>query len=165
MLNKKLVMVALAAVALSACGKNDFNGTYTGYETASGTQSGYGMGATPVTLNLKQNDEFVTGTYTAQSSMYTGGQSQSVTGQFSASAQNSDKLDNVQLIVSQSGYGGYNGYPTGSGSGYYGSGQIYSGSLSASDDGRRLQGTLNMMGGSYGGMTTGKTLMLNRNGE
>lgn len=157
MLNKKLMMVALAAVALSACGKNDFNGTYTGYETQSGSTGGMGMGyPTPVTLNLKQNDEYVTGTYTSQA-QFQGGQS--MTGQFSASAKSSDKLDNVQLIMTASG-GQWNGGMPGNGMGSF-----FSGSLSSQDDGRRLTGTLNQMGGMQGGMTYGKTLMLNRNGD
>jgi len=166
MLNKKLWMVAFAALAFTGCGKNDFNGTYTGYETQSagsvgGTVGNYGGYATPVTLQLKQEDDFVTGSYSAQSS-YSGGQS--MTGQFTASAKDADKLTNVQLVLSySSGAGGYPNQGYGSYPNYNTGGSFYSGELSSQNDGRSLSGTLNMMGG-YSGQG-GKTLMLNRSGD
>lgn len=188
MLNKKLLMVVMGSLALSACGKNNYNGTYTGYETSAASaaqttntgmqQGGYypqqnmGGGTGIVTLTLKQDGDIVSGTYATQVSNsgyntgYGNAGSSNGSGTFSASSQKSNSLDNVQLAIT---YGSVTG-SAGSYSPYGNTGGttcILSGNLQSSNDGKSLSGTLNMIGGGqqyspYGSACSSKTLMLNR---
>ena len=98
MMKHKKVVLGLAAltVVFSGCGKNDYNGTYEGYETptATGTnQQMYGMNMVQpdyATLTISQNGETVSGTYTTRSG---------IQGNFMASAASSNRLDNVRLTL------------------------------------------------------------------
>lgn len=163
----RIILAVLGALALSACGKDKFNGTYTGYET-----SQYG-GASQATLTLKEDKGSVTGTYTVN------GQMGSQTGQFTASAQGSDTLTNVTLIMSSTTPAANNTatpYPQ-YGSNYGAMSQgFFTGSLASANDGRQLSGTLSQQGmgmgygqgyntGTPGVATAGKTLSLTRSGK
>ncbi len=168
---QNIILGFVAAVAvLSGCGRNDYNGTYEGYETS--TQTGaangqvYGMNTVQpdyVTLTLSQNGETVSGNYTAKNS--------GVQGTFMASANSANRLDNVRLTLSQtnnvSNPNGFNNF--GINQGAYCPG-LYTGTLTAADDARRLNGTLTMYGATtqantgnyYNSLCSGKTLDLSK---
>lgn len=133
-----MLLVAASLVALSACGRGDFNGRYQGFETQTGSNSF--MGATQATMDLRQDGDLVTGTYTANR------MGQSVTYQLNARAEKSDTLEGVQLFQSNSGQGQWGQW------GQWGGGmstmcQVLGGNLSAPDDGRQISGTLAQAGG------------------
>jgi hypothetical protein len=150
---KKILIVTFAALGLTACGKDNYNGQYTGSEVkipqsgqtgqTGGSQYGYGYSMygtqySAVTANLSHNGDVVTGQYEAQNSMYGGGtynQYPSSTGttgtgqmyRFEATAKQANRLEGVRLIPLNS----------------YSGGCILEGSLEAVDDGARITGTLN----------------------
>lgn len=158
MLNtKKIVMLVTASIlglGLSGCGKDNYNGSYSGTEIKmpqSATQTGQTQypqqnyyqqqSYRGVTAELSHDGEIVTGTYTVtqQANQYgyqqpgmtnTSGTGTGVTEtyRFEANASGSDQLTAVRLIPMTSGYGG---------------GCVLEGSLAAVQDGRRLSGTLN----------------------
>lgn len=161
MLNtKKIVMVVTAAIlglGLSGCGKDNYNGSYSGTEiklpqtaqTQTGqTQPSYypqqnyysQQSFRAVTAELSHDGELVTGTYTItqQQNQYyqqpgttgTSGTGMQETYRFEANADSSDQLTAVRLIPMSSGYG-------------MGGGCVLEGTLAAVQDGRRLSGTLN----------------------
>ena len=170
----KVLLAVLGALAMSACGKSNFNGTYTGYET--------GMnGASPATLVLKEDGGSVTGTYTVTQtqSMFGGQAGGSQSGQLTASAEGKDSLTNVTLIMSTTtpAANNANGQPwsqplsnnTGSMSGGF-----FTGSLASANDGRQLSGTLTQQGmgmmmqpqpGIQNQQGNGKTVSLTRSGK
>ncbi len=166
----RIILAVVGALALSACGRDRFNGTYTGFET-----SQFG-GASQATLVLKENDGAVTGTYTVT------GQGGTQTGQLTGSAQDSDTLNNVTLVMSATtpaaNTGTNTGFPVyGNNMGSMGQG-FFTGTLASANDGRQLNGTLNSQGMGMGmtqwgntgmnpGMTNtmGKTLSLTRSGD
>lgn len=142
------LILAMGTLALSSCGKNDFNGRYTGYETvtpnAQNSQLGYnsymyGVGnqSYPVTLELREDDDQVRGSYRLHDGS---------TGDFRASASGADKLNNIRLTITQMGTGQvqggnmpqWNTLPSVSMS-YC---NLYTGELKASNNGRRIEGTL-----------------------
>ncbi|MBS1962209.1 MAG: hypothetical protein JST04_08335 [Bdellovibrionales bacterium] len=166
---KKILMtvsVATLAVGLSGCGRDNYQGTYTGFEvpTASNTTTGttqnggyntgyYNMQPSQVSLTLSDNGNVVTGTYTTTSS-YGGYQTQynqygNQPSQFTASSENSGSLSNVSLLR-------------------YMNGQtcFYQGSLASSDHGRQITGSLSsaMSGtsGAWAGVCPTITLNLTR---
>jgi len=144
---QNIILGFIAAVTvLSGCGRNDYNGTYEGFETSAqqGATNGqvYGVNMVqpePVTLSISQNGETVSGTYTAKNS--------GVQGTFMASANSSNRLDNVRLTLNQSNNvnnpNGFNNFGTTQGAYCPG---LYTGTLNSEDDARRLQGVLTMYG-------------------
>ncbi len=136
------------ALGLTGCGKDNYQGTYTGTEiraagTVGGTttQQNYGYGqnmARAVTLTLSNNGDVVSGTYqVTQSSMYGGTQpgQPGQTGygtqesyQFTGSTASSGQITNVMLIST----GGYSQYSM----------CFMQGSLSSSNHGQQITGTL-----------------------
>lgn len=171
---KKILMTvsaAVLAVGLTGCGKDNYQGTYTGFEVptaaapTAGTTTqngGYNTGAyynqqpSQVTLTLSDNGNVVSGTYTV-TSMYGGMQGQmgqmgqygNQPSQFTASSENSGQLSNVSLLR-------------------YMNGQtcFYQGSLSSSNHGQQITGSLSsaMSGtsGAWGAMCPTITLNLTR---
>ncbi len=149
MLKTNKVLLAITAMTLSfgltGCGKDNYQGTYTGYEvlgqaqtttTTGGTNPQYypqaGYGTNMVTLTLTDSGNVVSGTYSVTSAYQTTGQypqtGAAMTSQFQASAENSGSLSNVSLLkISQ-----YGGQPC-----------LYTGSLSSSNHGQTINGTLN----------------------
>ncbi|MBC7385171.1 MAG: hypothetical protein H7301_03285 [Cryobacterium sp.] len=142
--NALLGLTVLAAMSLSACGRSDYNGTYTGYQTsvapaAGSTQSNYpsyqSQSAGVVQASLTSNGDSVTGTYNLTSSGgNTGSYYQSASSggsyQLQASSVNSNSLTNVMLIPTSQSYGGC----------------TLTGSLTSSNGGKSLSGTLNPLG-------------------
>jgi hypothetical protein len=171
-MNKLVLMGLTAAAVLSSCGRNDYNGTYSGTATngANGaTTNGiannqFNNFATQdtVTLTLNQNGEQVQGSYTSASGE---------TGNFYANARSSNRLDSVQLNIQQysgnntTGNSGFQTMPTGYGA--FCAGAFYTGSLNAPDDARQIEGTLNAAGGmvSNNPQCTSKTFRLFKNGR
>jgi len=160
MLNmKKIVMVVTASIlglGLTGCGKDNYNGSYSGTEIkmpqSQTGQTGQTQNYYPqqnyyqqqsyrgVTAELSHDGEIVTGTYTItqQANQYgyqqpgmtnTSGTGVTETYRFEANASGSDTLTAVRLIPMTSGYGG--------------SACVLEGSLAVVQDGRRLSGTLN----------------------
>lgn len=163
MMNTKTILKVVAAsilgLALTGCGKDNYNGTYSGTEiklpqtqtqTGQTTQypSQYPSQYYPqqnyyqqqsyraVTAELKHDDEIVTGTYTITqpTSQYGGttttGTTAAETYRFEATAGTANSLTGVRLIPMSSGYN-------------MGGGCVLEGTLAAVQDGRRLSGTLN----------------------
>ncbi len=161
--NKILITVSFLALALTACGKNNYNGNYTGAEiktpvAVSGQTQGYGGQSQyrQVSADLSHNGQIVTGTYNIVQPSY--GQTQTPTTgsqetyRFEANANSSDKLEAVRLIPMNS----------------YSGGCVLEGSLSAIENGRRLTGTLNPPAANYqwGGSTCMPTqVTLDRTGS
>ena len=167
-MSKKVSLLALGFVTLafSSCGRNDFNGRYTGFETTVANpataqpqqqQPGtnpvntgwnnnaiWGVGAFganqsyPVTLELREDNDQVRGNYRLADGSF---------GDFRASAAGADRLTNVRLTITQVGTGQVNGggvpqfnvAPTYSMSFC----NLYTGELRATNRGRRIEGTLN----------------------
>lgn len=175
MSNRKVIGMAAAAMLtlFSACGKGDFNGTYTGSISSSsvgttGTANPYayyGGGGTVsmLTMDLAQNGDSVSGTFNANG----------ITGQITASARNANSLSDVQMVFgSYNGSGGVNGYnvPMGTGVASNCMNNILGGSLNSEDHDRHLTGSLQSLG-SQGynyysmGMCTGLTVNLTRQGK
>jgi hypothetical protein len=161
MLNsKKILMVVAASVlglSLSGCGKDNYNGQYTGSEitipqqgqaqqqqqlpnqppTPYYPQGNYMMGQQyrQVTVNLSHNGDIVTGDYTATNtamganypSQMPMNNGMTETYRLEATARNANRLDEVRLIPMNN---------------MYGSNCILQGALDAVEDGARLQGTL-----------------------
>lgn len=141
MLKTKKVMLAIAAITLAAglsgCGRDNYQGTYTGYEmkTAAAGTTGYGGSyANPtsmVTLTLSNNNDLATGTYQVTPSYGTGFNTGTTTpqtpGQFQASTEQSGSLTNVQLMRFDT---------------FGGSACLYTGSLSSANKGQTINGTL-----------------------
>ena len=151
----KILMTALAGLALSACGSNHFTGTYTGTQTAtpstptaattgSGTTAGttsyspYGYNQQPsaasITLTLTEQGDIVTGTLTAPGAK----------GQLTASAASADSLSNIQVmmisdtpVANPTTAPGYNNAQT-----YMCANYQLTGSLSSPNKGDSLTGTL-----------------------
>ena len=143
--------------ALSGCGRNDYNGTFTGTVTAGqgssasniyGNPNGYSnynnynaySAADTATLKLTQNGQQVQGSYSTMNGD---------TGTFYASATTSSQLSNIQLNLQQ--YNGntttgFNTMPTGTAT--YCGGTYYSGNLTSTDSAREIDGTLNAAGGT-----------------
>jgi hypothetical protein len=157
-----LAVASLLAIGLSGCGKENYQGTYTGYDVASASTTaptgttGYNPNTPPVnqaprtvTLTLSNNGDLVSGTYTAAAtnqfnggySTYNSGFSTGATYTFSASSSTSGQLTNVTMIPSAS---------TG-GSSY--SSCALQGSLSSSDKGQSITGTLSPFGYANSGCT------------
>lgn len=147
----KVVAASILGLALTGCGKDNYNGTYSGTEiklpqtqTQTGQTSQYQnyypqqgqQSYRAVTAELKHDDEIVTGTYTITqpTSQYGGttttGTTAAETYRFEATAGTANSLTGVRLIPMSSGYN-------------MGGGCVLEGSLSAVQDGRRLTGTLN----------------------
>ena len=156
MKTNKVLMAALAtilAAGLSGCGRDNYQGTYTGYEvrnqaTVAGqtqpTQVGYSQ-ARSVSLVLTNNGDVVSGTYTVTNtnngSYYPQQGGNTNLGQevyqFTASSEQSNQLTNVMLFSSGS------SMSTGGGYGY----SMYSnclmqGTLQAQNKGQIVSGTL-----------------------
>lgn len=170
MLNQKkiLMAVAVAVLGLSSCGRDNYNGTYTGYQTASavtttGTpQTGYPQtgyysqnGSGTVTASLSNNGDVVTGTYQVQPSGYTSMGMGSQSYQVQANSAQSSQLSNVVLIPTTS---------------MYSAAQCgaFTGSLSSSNHGQILSGTLTPggmpgMSGAQNSMCPPVTVSLTRN--
>lgn len=142
MLNQKMMLGAALLAVLSGCGKGDFNGRYQGYETQTGSAATMYYGANQASMDLRQDGDLVTGTYTAQRMQSYYGGAQSVTYQLNARAEKSDTLEGVQLFQSNSGQGGqYNPWGQwGGGSSMYC--QLLTGTLSAPDSGKQISGSL-----------------------
>ncbi len=153
--NKKILVLITASMlglALSGCGRDNYNGNYTGSETkipqaGQAGQMGFpqmGMGQQSfrgVTAALSHNGEIVTGTYTIsqgvqQQNQFPGSTPVAVTPEtyrFEANARGSNELTAVRLIPMTTG-----GFNTG-----FGAGCALEGTLTAVENGRRITGTLN----------------------
>jgi hypothetical protein len=159
MLKTKNVLLAIAALSLSfgltGCGKDNYQGTYTGTEiraaaTTGGTTTNnnyYGQNmARAVTLTLSNSGDVVSGTYqVTQSQMYGGQTGQTGYGtqesyQFTGSSSSSGQITNVMLIST----GGYSQY----------SQCFMQGSLSSSNHGQQITGTLTSATASSSGAQT-----------
>lgn len=152
MFKTKKISVAIAAAALvmglSGCGKDNYQGTYTGYEirsqgtTGTGTTGvGYSQ-ARAVTLTLSNNGDVVTGTYqVTNTNTYSGNTGNTnlaqETYQFTASSEQSGQLTNVMLISTGGGYG-YSQY----------SNCLMQGSLTSQNRGQVVNGTLSAATGA-----------------
>jgi hypothetical protein len=128
-MNKLSLIALFGMIALSSCGRGNYNGKYSGTETASVTNNiyqnvGYNSSQNPITIELTQSGDMVTGTY------YKAGQAR---GQFTARATTTDRLDQVQLFI-------------GSNNNFYTNDALcpgmYTGSLMASVNSESLNGTL-----------------------
>ena len=151
MLKTKKVLMAIAAMSLTlglmGCGKDNYQGTYTGYEiraqgTTTGTTtptSGYNTGynsynaARAVTLTLSNNGDVVSGTYQVTQPSYGGTTTTGTYGaaesyQFTGSSQTSGQISNIMLVST----GGYSQY----------SNCFMQGTLSSQNHGQTLSGTL-----------------------
>jgi hypothetical protein len=164
MTNTKKIFLAIATVTLSlgltGCGKDNYEGTYTGLElpvasttTPTPTQGGYQYpnqypnqtsygygqyGANQVSLTLTNNGDVVSGNYTVTSTGMNSGYG-NTSGTFRANSSNSGSLSDVYLLKSAP--GGYQQC-------------IYQGSLSSTNHGQTLTGTLStaqvgVSGGQY----------------
>lgn len=153
MLKSKKVLMAIAAITLAAgltgCGRDNYQGTYTGYEirsqsstTTGGTQPTMGYNAArAVTLTLSNNGDVVTGTYQVTQSQYGGytggtamtGQAESY--QFTASSDQSNQLSNVMLISTSGFYSTYSNCQM-------------QGTLSSQNRGQVVSGTLTSAAGA-----------------
>lgn len=173
MLKTNQVLTALAAVALSVgltgCGKDNYQGTYQGFEQLSSAQTAQtGQNGQPipqynynyqnnqanmVTLTLTNNGDAVTGTYSVTQSygnMYqTPMNMGNTTSQFTASSENSGSLSNVML------YRNVNGMAC-----------LYTGTLTSSNHGQTITGTLSSpsanQSGAWGASCSQITLNLTR---
>jgi hypothetical protein len=150
------VLLTIAAMTLTAgltgCGKDNYQGTYTGYElrlpaTATGTggttvpqtgYTGYGYGAQQaraVTLTLTNSGDAVTGTYTVTTPAYGGTTTAGIpaeTYSFNGSSANSGSISNIMLFSTTGSYGGYSQYSM----------CIMQGTLSSQNHGQTITGTL-----------------------
>lgn len=164
--NKILIAVSLLALALTACGKDNYNGNYTGAEiktpvAVSGQTQQYGGQSQyrQVSADLSHNGQIVTGTYNIVQPAYAQSQTpMSTTNQetyrFEATANSADKLEGVRLIPMSS-YGSAGGC-------------VLEGSLQAIENGRRLTGTLNPPAANYqwgGSMCMPTQVTLDRTGS
>jgi hypothetical protein len=164
----KILLAVIGVLALSSCGRNRFNGTFTGFETSQ-------MGASQATLVLQEDGGAVTGTYTVTGQMGT------QTGQLTGSAQDADTLTNVTLVMSATAPAATTNTTTnfpvvGNTMGAMGQG-FFTGNLASTNRGRQINGTLNPQNMGMGmGMTqwgnagmmgnaVGKTLNLTRSGD
>jgi len=153
MLKTNKVLMAIAAMTLAAgltgCGRENYQGTYTGYEQklattgTTGTFTGSGGMNQPslVTLTLTDSGNVATGSYTVSQSYQmspfpTNQGQQTQAGQFTASTENSGSLTNVQLMRFEA---------------MGGSACLYTGSLSSSNRGQTINGTLTSPSASQSG--------------
>lgn len=166
--NRVLFTIATVALAmgLTGCGKDKYDGTYTGYQirlpaaSPSGTPTtNYNYGTTtpasPVTVTLANNGDSVTGTYQVTmsngvgTSGYNGYNTGNNTGynngaynagesyQFNASSASAGSLTNVMMIPTTVAYGSLN-----SNCG------VLQGSLTSQNKGQTLSGTLSPLPGA-----------------
>jgi hypothetical protein len=152
-----LLPLVVLGLGLSGCGKDNYNGTYTGTAIRTTGQTG-GNSQVPtqsnvqyqqVSANLQHNRDIVSGTFTL--TMMQGGmwnqnqqwnQNNMMGGEsyrFEASARESDRLTDVRLMP-------MNGY-----------GCMLTGTLESIQNGRRLRGTLSPTGGQNGSWGCGAT--------
>lgn len=157
---KKILMaVAVAVLGLSSCGRENYNGTYTGYQMAAqttGTSSYYNYsmaGNSAVTASLTSNGDSVTGTYqlTGGSSYY----NTSTSYQLTANSSQSGQLTAVTLIPTSNMYNN-----TGCG--------FLTGTLTTSNKGQMITGTLTPSGaaaysGAQSSMCPSVQISLTRN--
>ncbi len=153
---KKMMMtlaVALLGLGLSACGRDSYNGAYSGTQIRMPQQQQQPgqngqqvpmpnpyMGTTTqysgVTADLRHDGDIVTGTYDtnpqqAGTQFQTGMAGQQETYRFEATARTANRLEGVRLI------------PLNSMNSMMGGGCVVEGTLEAIENGRRLTGTLN----------------------
>lgn len=156
MLKANRVLMAIAAMILSlgltGCGKDKYEGNYTGVEMRSMTQAGttptptqQQTQARQVTLTLTSNGDSVTGTYTP-APLYNGGMNGSVNGssetyQLTANSSNSGQLTNVMIFPAPGNT--------------MNSGCVIQGTLASQDHGQTLSGTLSGTGGYNNGYNNG----------
>ncbi len=163
---KKISMMVTASIlglALTGCGKDNYNGNYSGTEikmpaTQTGQTGQTGQPGQPgyyptnnyynqqqsyrgVTAELHHDGEIVTGTYNITPNQYGGVQSQTTSVQqetyrFEANANTANQLTGVRLIPMSTSY-------------YGGGGCVLEGNLTAVQDGRRITGTLNPTNTGY----------------
>lgn len=172
-----LVATAILGIGLSSCGKDSYDGNYTGYEIevnqAANNQpqnqypnqpqnqypnqypnypqnGGYGNNQSSVVeAKLNSSGETVTGTYTLAANTYQYNQNSStpISYQLTANSTSSGSLSNVMLI------------PTGNGSNMGMSSCVLTGSLSSSNSGKTITGTLSPLNAGY---CKSKQITLNR---
>lgn len=149
-----LITTAILGLSLSSCGKERYSGTYTGYQVsvpATGTtqtqtnyqnNTMYGSNQSSiVTANLNSNGETVTGTYSLSggNTGYQNSGSTNTTYQFTANSSSSGPLSNVMLIPSSNG----------TGSNMSMSSCMLTGSLTSSNSGKSITGTLSPLNAGY----------------